>query len=177
MGHTIRLRVLVLTALLLGLGLSMPGAVGAKATRTAVAGVADLSEDILGGDIRTDGADKLHFHQVIQTGHIALWGEGITIDGIQTVVLNGTLNQDFTGPFAGIWTVRTLLAGQETVIWQGHIHGQVVELVFHGRITAQGQGPFAGMLLRLTIEEDTSHPEDPVERFTLIGWLLDPQGQ
>jgi hypothetical protein len=64
------------------------------------------------------------------------------------------------------------------VIWEGHVHGQVVEGSFTGRITAHGNGPFEGMLLQLDIQEDTPTMEHPnPETFDLTGWILNPQGQ
>jgi hypothetical protein len=173
-----RRSVCVLAVLSIGLVVSIPGSVLARGTLTVVEGRADLLDDVEGAEPRSDSAGNLHFHQVLAQGDFSLQGDGIAIDGTQTLVLNGSVDRSFSGPFSGTFTVRTLLEGQDTVIWEGHVHGQVVHLIFTGRITAHGQGPFAGMLLQLDVQEDDPTPETPnPETFDLTGWILDPQGQ
>lgn len=86
------------------------------------------------------------------------------------------LNPANTGPFAGTLTVRTAPTGQGVVLWDGHGQGQVVAFVFTGAITAQGHGPFAGMLLQRTVEEIPCASEAPGECLQRTGWILDPQG-
>lgn len=177
MCRTMRQSVLVLSALIIGLVVSIPGSVLARATITAVEGLADLSDGVLGGEVWSDSAGNMHFQHFSEKGNFSLQGDEIDINGKQILVLNGKLNPSLTGPFSGTFTVSTIIEGQDTVIWEGRVHGQVVELIFTGRITAHGRGPFAGMLLHLGIQEDTSGPEPNSEIFNLTGWLLDPHGQ
>lgn len=174
MYRTMRPGILLLSVLLIGLMCSLPEAVVARATITVVTGHADVLGDVMeGGDVRSDSAGNVHFHHFPQQGSFSLRGGDIAIDGQQTVVLNGMLDASFSGPFAGTYTVSTGLEGDDTVLWEGHVHGQVVVGIFTGRIIAHGRGPFAGMLLQLDIQEDVTTPET----FVLTGWIRTPRGQ
>ena len=176
MYRTTRRSACVLSVLIIGLMFSLPASVVARATITIVKGHADLSDGDIGGEVQPDAAGNLHFHHFSQRGNFSLkslQGDDIVIDGKQTVVLNGKLDQSFTGPFAGTYTVSTSLEGHDTVLWEGRVHGQVVQGNFTGRIIAYGSGPFAGMLLQLDILEDDSN----ADTFELIGLILAPRGQ
>ena len=161
--------VVVLLALVLGLAISGPGSVSAKATRTAVEGLA-LTPGFGGAEPWIDSAGGYHFrHFQITWSHFSLYGQGVGIQGTATTDMNGNTDKDGTGPISGTFLVQTEADG---VIWEGRFHGRAVGWMVCAVVTAHGKGPYAGKLLQLDMEEND--PSDVFrDEFDLSGWILD----
>jgi hypothetical protein len=152
--------------------------VSARPTQTAVIGTSNLQNDPVGGAIDEDPAGNSHIKQFAQIGDFELVGVDdnvFSIQGIQSLVLNGVLDATGSGPIAGRFTVKADIDGVETVLWEGTVHGALEGLHFSGEITAHGQGPYAGLILTLHVEE--IEPTDTTEEFALTGSIRDPRGQ
>jgi len=149
----------------------------AKATRTDVTGVSDTLDGMVGGDVFADGNGNLHFKQAAFAGGFALQGDGVDIEGTQVLALTGVVDETFSGPLAGSFEVTSKVGGVETVIWAGSVHGHLEQLSFTGHVVAQGQGPYAGLKLKLQMQEIPATPGNPnPELFDLSGSILDPHG-
>ncbi len=149
----------------------------AKAIRTDVTGVSDTLDGMIGGDVVADGNGKLHFKQAAFAGGFALQGDGVDIQGTQVLVLTGVVDETFSGPLAGSFVVTKDVGGVETLIWAGSVHGRLEQLSFTGQVVAQGQGPYAGLKLKLHMQEIPGTPDNPnPEVFDLTGSILDPHG-
>ena len=177
MDRLIKRSVFAVSLLAIVLLANVLGPALAKSTVTDVEGRADLLGGPPVGEIRPDAAGNLHLRNYTATGSLFLDGGHIRIDGKNTMVLNGNVDSTLTGPLSGTYTVLTDIGGQDTVIWEGRVHGNVVNAIFSGKVVAQGRGPYAGMQLKLDILEDLPSPGDPnPERFTVVGQILNPQG-
>ena len=164
-------RLCMLTA---GILIAVPALVSARPTRTIVTGLSDVQNQPVGGDIVQDAAGNSHIQQLVQTGDFQLVESDcgdFTIQGTQLLVLNGVLDETGSGPIAGSFTVKD---DAETVIWKGTMHGTLEALHFIGHITAHGQGPYAGLILRLDVEEIA--PTPTTEEVALTEYILDPHG-
>jgi hypothetical protein len=168
MSRTVPRSLVVLSALVMGLAITDSGSVSAKATRTAVEGLA-LSPGFGGAEPWVDQAGGIHFrHFQITWSDFTLHGEGIDIRGSLFTDFNGNTDQEGNGPISGTFVART---GDE-VIWEGRMHGLVVGWMASTVVTAHGKGPFAGKLLQLVMEEND--PSDVFkDEFDLTGWVLD----
>ena len=165
--------VFVLSTLVIGLAIGVPGSVSAQTARTAVEGRAD-NPQLVDYQLRVDGAGGLHFRHFELEWDFSLHGGAIDIHGTQAAVLNGNLDENGTGPLSGTFVVRT---PDQEVIWEGHMHALLVEWIVTGAVTAHGKGPFAGMLLQLVLEEDCAFPGDNPDTFGLTGLIVDPAGR
>lgn len=163
-------RMCLLTA---GILMAVQALVSARATRTDVAGISDVQYTV-GGERVPDAAGNLHIKQLVQIGDFKLAGDGFDMQGIQVLVLNGVLDATGSGPIAGRFTVKADIDGVETVIWEGMVHGALDGLHFIGQITAHGRGPYAGLRLRLDVEEIET--TGTTEEFEFTGSILDPHG-
>ncbi|MFW9804754.1 MAG: hypothetical protein ACFFFC_19010, partial [Candidatus Thorarchaeota archaeon] len=62
-------------------------------------------------------------------------------------------------------------------IWAGSVQGRLEQLSFTGQVVAHGQGPYAGLKLKLHMQEIPGTPDNPnPEVFDLTGSILDPHG-
>ena len=164
-------RMCMLTA---GILMAVQALVSARPTRTGVTGNSNVQRTV-DGEIVQDVAGNSHIKQLAQTGDFVLCCGDFAIQGTQLLVLNGVLDATGSGPIAGRFTVKAEdVDGVETVIWEGTVHGALEGLHFIGHITAHGQGPYAGLILMLDIEEIA--PTETMEVFELTGSILDPHG-
>ncbi len=167
-------RMCMLTA---GILMAVQALVSAQPTRILVSGFSDVQNVPVGGDIVPDAAGNLHIKQFAQAGDFDLVEHDsgdFAIQGIQLLVLNGVLDATGSSPIAGSFTVTADVDEVETVIWKGTIRGTLERLHFIGHITARGQGPYAGLILRLDVEEIA--PTATTEEFALTGSILAPHG-
>lgn len=168
---------LFVSLLISGFLITMRASALARAARTEVTGVSDVLTGIVGGEVFTDGNGKLHLMQVAFAGGFALQGSDIDIQGNQVLVLTGILDETLSGPASGSFVVTSDVGGAETVIWAGSVHGYLEQLSFNGQVVAQGEGPYAGLQLKLQMQEIPSTPDNPnPEVFDLNGSILDPFG-
>jgi hypothetical protein len=158
-------RMCLLTA---GVLMAAQALVSARPTRTGVSGTSNITETI-DGEIVRDPAGNSHIKQLVQRGNFELCCGDFAIHGTQVLGLNGVLDKTGSGPIAGSFTVIAEGNGVEMVLWEGTVHGTLEGLHFSGEIKAHGQGPYAGLILTLHIEET-----DTPEEFALTGSILDP---
>jgi hypothetical protein len=167
-GKTKR-KFIVFALLMAGLCVSLPRPVLAKATKTDVTGVSDVNGCVLSGEIVPDEDGNLHIKAYTQTGRFELQGDDIAIKGTQIVVLTGVIDDTGSGFIDGNWIV---ISASGTVIWEGAVHGHLEQFSFTGKVTAQGKGPYAGMTLKLDMQERPGTEDNPnSEVFDLSGHI------
>jgi hypothetical protein len=168
-------RILLLSLLVIALLVGIQSTALARPTKTAVTGTGDLPPVPSTGVTWTDGAGNFHFRNLTFTGNVSLHGEGIAIQGTQTLVIDGYADPTQSGPFRGVYTIRAVVDGKDTILWDGRIEGFSMYAQSFANIVAQGQGPFKGTQLKLDFVENTPTPENPApQTFQLAGQVLDP---
>ncbi len=169
MNHSTFSRILAALVLVAVLLAAFPAPAAARAAQVYVSGAGDLFNGPTGGETRPDGAGNFHFRDRVYSGAIALAGDGVAIQGTQTLVLMGYADPNGSGPFSGTYTIS---AGGK-VLFSGRIYGFTEFGLSYARVVTEGQGAFAKTQLKLNVIEDapTENNPDP-QTFGLEGQIL-----
>ncbi len=174
MKHPRMARIFILSLLVIALLAGMQAPALARPSKITVTGTGDLPPVPSSGATWTDGAGNFHFRGLTFTGSISLQGDSFAVQGTQTLVIDGYADSTQSGPFHGVYTIRAVVNGKDTILWDGHIEGFSMYTQSFANIVARGQGSFSDTQLKLDFVENTPTPQNPdPQTFQLVGQILD----
>jgi len=159
-----------LAALNLALYLQLSATVHAGEVKTPIAGgwAWSIVPPFSGpGKIIPLPSGNVHLRDVAASGPISLTGSGIALEGILTTSISGNLDATLSGPLHGSTTLKSVIDGVETVIFEGVFTGKTVSLLTRGNVMLHGRGPCAGLSLHFQFVE-----VPPMNVYTFEGYLL-----
>lgn len=178
MDRMMRRSIMIFSLLVICLVVTTQGTILAKAAKTEVTGVHDLSNPIVvePGVEFFDEAGNKHLQKRVVKGPASFTIGDETVEGWTLVEVNNLYDGTGSGPAHG-WFIHFDTEG--TMIWEGRYEGRNVNMIFSGKFQAQGRGPYAGMKVIGTSQEIApTYPGNPDPNiYDLEGRILDPHGE
>ena len=170
----------IVALLVIGLIISIQGLALAKSEKIEFTRILDLTEPTIidPGKVWFDKGGNLHVQGMIVEG-VSVPTDGKLIKWTSRLEVNSVTDVEGTGSSHG-WFIG-YLGGEltdETMLWEGNWHGEIVNLISSGKLQGQGRGAFAGMKLEADSKEidlDTGEPADS-SIYLLEGWITNSKG-
>ena len=106
-------------------------------------------------------------------GNFSLAGEGSTIVGVMSGILDANLDPTLSGPIKGPLVITVIENGKSHIAFEGEFFGKANGLLASVQMILNGRGHYAGKTIALTVLETGPN----TELFDMTGYLIDRNGR